>query len=49
MQYRSAPIDGKIMDIITEEEYSQKFKMYSENPSMCSMTALETNKGNESG
>lgn len=48
MQYRSAPIDGKVMDIITEEEYSQKFKMYSENPSVCSMTALETSKGDES-
>ena len=48
MQYRSAPIDGKVMDIITEDEYSQKFKMYSENPSICSMTALETNKGDES-
>ena len=47
MQYRSAPIDGKVMDIITEEEYSQKFKMYSENPSICSITALETNRGNE--
>lgn len=48
MQYRSAPIDGKVIDIITEEEYSQKFKMYSENPSVCSMTALETSKGDES-
>lgn len=48
MQYRSAPIDGKVMDIITEDEYSQKFKLYSENPSICSMTALETNKGDES-
>lgn len=48
MQYRSAPIDGKVMDIITEDEYSQKFKMYSENPSVCSMTALETSKGDES-
>ena len=48
MQYRSAPIDGKVMDIITEDEYSQKFKMYSENPSICSMTALETSKGDES-
>ena len=48
MQYRSAHIDGKVMDIITEDEYSQKFKMYSENPSICSMTALETNKGDES-
>ena len=48
MQYRSAPIDGKVMDIITEDEYSQKFKMYSENPSIYSVTALETNKGEES-
>ena len=47
MQYRSAPIDGKVLDIITEEEYSNKYNMYLENPSICNMTALEINKGDE--
>ena len=48
MQCCNASIDGKILDIITEEEYLNKYKLYSENPSFCSMTALEINNGNES-
>lgn len=48
MQSRNASIDGKVLDIITEEEYSKQYKMYLENPSICSMTALEVNNNDQS-
>lgn len=48
MQSRNASIDGKVLDIITEEEYSRQYKTYLENPSICSMTALEVSNNDES-
>lgn len=41
---KNAIVDGKLVDIITQEEYSNKWKLYSENPSIASSTALEINK-----
>lgn len=47
MQYRNAPIDGRVMDIITEDEYRSKYNLYSDNPSICSMTAVEVQSSNQ--
>lgn len=41
MDLKNATLDGKLVDIISEDEYIQKWRLYSENPSMQSTTAVE--------
>ena len=48
MQYRNTSIDGKVMDIIDEKEYKSKYDMYSNNPSIYYMTALEVDNQDKS-
>ena len=48
MHYRNASIDGKIMDIIDEKEYKDKYDVYSNNPSIYYMTALEISHNEQS-
>lgn len=45
MDLRNSTIDGKVMEVITEEEFCNKYKMYLENPSICSMTSVEVEDG----
>lgn len=41
LKTRTTAIDGKIVDIISEQEYGNKWRMFSENPSLCASTAVE--------
>lgn len=41
MDLKTTTVDGKIVDIISEQEYVNKWKMYAENPSLCASSAVE--------
>ena len=41
MDLKTTSIDGKIVDIISEEEYCSKWRMFAENPSLCASSAVE--------
>ena len=41
MDLRTTTIDGKIVDIISEDKYRQKQSMYQSNPQMYNSTAVE--------
>ena len=41
MDLKTASVDGKIVDIITEQDYLSKWRLYAENPSMGASTAVE--------
>jgi len=41
MDLKTSTIDGKVMDIISEQEYLNKYNMYGNNPSMALSTAVE--------
>lgn len=48
MHYRNAPIDGRVLDVITEEEYINRRDLYINNQSVCNMTAMEVSiNGND--
>lgn len=44
MNLKTTTVDGKLVDVLSEEEYSSKWNIYSENPSMYQTTALEVTK-----
>lgn len=41
MDLKTTSVDGKIVDIISEKEYSERWRMYTENPSMSASVALD--------
>ena len=41
MDLKTTTVDGKIVDIVSEQEYVNKWKMYAENPSLCASSAVE--------
>lgn len=41
MDLKTTTIDGKIVDIVSEQEYVNKWQMYAENPSLCASSAVE--------
>lgn len=41
MDLKTTTIDGRIVDIISEQEYVNKWQMYAENPSLCASSAVE--------
>jgi len=41
MDLKTASVDGKIVDIISEQDYLSKWRLYAENPSMGASTAVE--------
>ena len=45
MNIKNATVDGKLVDVLTEEQYSDKWKMYSDNPGLYNDTALEVKQG----
>lgn len=48
MDLRTTTVDGKLVDVLSEQEYAEKAKIYSENPSMYQNTALEISNGDNS-
>lgn len=46
MNLRTTTVDGKIVDILTEQEYADKWRTYVENPSLCTGTAIEVADNN---
>jgi len=41
MKPKTTAIDGKLVEIITDKEYAEKYKFYSDNPGILASTALE--------
>jgi len=41
MELRTTTVDGKLVDVISEEEYANKWRMYVENPTMYSSASME--------
>lgn len=46
MDVRTTTLDGKIMDVVSEEDYKSKWRMYANNPSIQATTAVEI-RGND--
>ena len=46
MNLRSTLVDGKIVDVLSEEEYSTKWDTYNNNPSISTNTAVEVTDPN---
>ena len=46
MEFKTTTLEGKLYDIISEDDYRVKAKAYAENPSMVSAIAMEV-KGND--
>lgn len=42
MNIRTTVINGQLFDVITEEEYNEKWRMYYQNPQIASTTLVET-------
>lgn len=45
MDVRIATVDGKLVDVITTEEYSSKWRTFQDNPSMYQSSALDIQTG----
>ena len=41
MNLKNATVDGRLVEVLTEDEYSNKWRMYASNPNMYNDTALE--------
>lgn len=41
MNLRTTAIDGKVVDIVSEQDFANKWRMYAENPSLCASSAVE--------
>lgn len=41
MNLRTATVDGRLVNIITEEEYASNWRLYNEDPTSCAAIALE--------
>ncbi len=46
MDLKTTNVDGKIVDIISEQEYCDKWRMFADNPSLCAGSAVEI-QGND--
>lgn len=41
MDLKTTTIDGRIVDIVSEQDYASRWQMYAENPSLCASSAVE--------
>lgn len=41
MNLRTTSVDGRVVDIITEKDFVDKWRMYADNPSLCASSAIE--------
>ena len=41
MDLKTTTVDGRIVDIVSEQDYCNKWRMYAENPSLCASSAVE--------
>ena len=47
MDIKNATVDGRLVDVLSEDQYSERWRMYSNNPGLYNDTALEVKRGDE--